>query len=105
MRHMSSVTRTLKRALYVNVILVCASIANAQSTITLAKRALATRVTDGAIRVDGQLDESLWEQIPAIVDFVQKEPVENASPTESMDIRVAYDSSALYVGARMHKKP
>jgi hypothetical protein len=85
------------------LVLCSATIANGQSTLTTSKRASATRVADGAIHVDGRLDESLWESLPAIADFVQKEPVESAPPTEPMEIRVAYDSSALYVGARMYK--
>ena len=57
------------------------------------------------MRVDGRLDEPLWEQAPALDDFVQKEPVEGAAPTERMEIRFVYDGSALYVGARMYKMP
>jgi Domain of unknown function (DUF5916) len=87
------------------IVLVSASIASGQDTNAPSKRAQAMRVADGTIRLDGQLDDSVWEHVPAIVDFVQKEPIENAAPTEPMDIRLAYDSSALYVGARMHKTP
>jgi hypothetical protein len=69
------------------------------------KRATAFRVAAAAIHVDGHLDESSWEQAPALVDFVQKEPNEGAPPTEKMEIRFVYDSSALYIGARMFKNP
>ncbi|HXR44757.1 MAG TPA: DUF5916 domain-containing protein, partial [Pseudolysinimonas sp.] len=69
------------------------------------KRATAVRVAEDAVRVDGRLDEPLWEQAPALDDFVQKEPVEGAAPTERMEIRFVYDGSALYVGARMYKAP
>jgi hypothetical protein len=83
-----------------------ASIANAQgTTLQSLKHASATRVAENAIRVDGRLDEPSWEQTPAIVDFVQKEPTEGASPSERMAIRFVYDASALYVGARMYKNP
>lgn len=69
------------------------------------KRASASRVADGAIHVDGRLDEAAWSQASPLADFVQKEPAEGAAPTEGMEIRFVYDASALYVGARMHKKP
>ena len=75
------------------------------SGTTRPKRATAVRVGEGTVRVDGRLDEPLWEQAPALDDFVQKEPVEGAPPTERMEIRFVYDSSALYVGARMSKAP
>ena len=69
------------------------------------KRAVAVRAPAGSIRVDGRLDEALWEQALPITDFVQKEPVEGASPTEPMEVRFLYDDDALYVGARMSKRP
>ena len=66
-----------------------------------AKQATAVRVEDGAIDLDGRLDEEIWQRAPAIADFIQKEPTEGAAPTELMEVRFAYDGSALYVGARM----
>ena len=39
---------------------------------------------------------------PALAGFVQKEPVEGAEPTDRMEVRFAYDDTALYVGARMY---
>jgi len=64
-------------------------------------RADAVRVADGAIRVDGRLDEGAWQSAPLVTDFVQKEPVEGAAPSDRMEVRFAYDAAALYVGARM----
>ena len=66
------------------------------------KEAYAMRVPADAIRVDGRLDEAIWRDVPAITDFVQREPVEGAPPTDRMEIRFAYDDIALYVGARMY---
>jgi hypothetical protein len=64
-------------------------------------RADAVRVADGAIRVDGRLDESAWQDAPLVTDFVQKEPVEGERPSDRMEVRFAYDDAAIYVGARM----
>jgi hypothetical protein len=65
------------------------------------KQATAARVENGAIRVDGRLDDEAWQRAVPITDFLQKEPVENAAPTDPMEVRIAYDDDALYVGARM----
>jgi len=64
-------------------------------------RADAVRVADGAIRVDGRLDDAAWPDVPALTDFVQKEPVEGSPANDRMEVRFAYDNAALYVGARM----
>ena len=65
------------------------------------QRADAVRVADGAIRVDGRLDDAAWQAAPPLTDFVQKEPDEGAAPSDRMEVRFAYDETALYVGARM----
>jgi hypothetical protein len=77
----------------------------AQDRTPAEKRASAFRAPDGTIRVDGRLDEAAWEQAMPITDFVQKEPDEGAAPTEPMEVRFVYDDDALYVGARMSKRP
>ena len=63
--------------------------------------ARAVRVADGSIRLDGRLDESIWQTAPALTRFVQKEPDERAPATDRTEIRFVYDDDALYVGARM----
>jgi hypothetical protein len=68
------------------------------------KQASASRVADEAIRVDGRLDEEVWLGAIPITDFVQKEPIEGAPPTDAMEVRFVYDDSALYVGARMFSR-
>src|SRR5688500_12513458 len=84
-----------------------ASASFAQTSINGAgnrKRATATRVANGSIRVDGRLDDEAWQKATPITDFIQKEPVEGAAPTDAMDVRLAYDDDVLYVGARMHSR-
>jgi hypothetical protein len=66
------------------------------------KQATATLVPSDSIRVDGRLDESVWALATPVGDFVQKEPIEGAPPTERTEIRFIYDDDALYVGARMY---
>jgi uncharacterized protein DUF5916 len=68
-----------------------------------AKQAVAVRV-DAAIELDGRLTEEAWQRAVPVTDFIQKEPVEGAVPTERMDVRFLYDEGALYVGARMHSR-
>ncbi|MBX7186713.1 MAG: carbohydrate binding family 9 domain-containing protein [Vicinamibacteria bacterium] len=68
------------------------------------KQAQAVRVPNGSLHLDGRPDEAMWASIPAITDFVQKEPVYGVPPSEAMEIRFAYDDEALWVGARMEVK-
>ena len=57
--------------------------------------------TDAPPTVDGVLSESIWDTAPAISGFVQHEPMEGQPPTERTEIRIAYDQTAVYIGAKM----
>jgi hypothetical protein len=76
----------------------------ANSTGASAKRATIVRVPDEAIRLDGRLDDAAWKTAPAITDFTQKEPIENAPATQRMEVKFVYDGGAVYVGARMYSR-
>lgn len=75
--------------------------AGAQEIAAARRQAHAVRVPNGSIRVDGRLAEDVWRTIPSLAGFVQREPVEGAAPTDPIEVRVAFDDDALYVGARM----
>ena len=51
------------------------------------------------IKLDGKLDESFWDNVPGITDFLVQEPVEGGIPTENTVIKIAYDNKYLYIGA------
>jgi hypothetical protein len=85
--------------------LLSAPVAFAQTPVTGSasrKQATATRIPNGSIRVDGRLDEEIWQRVTPITDFIQKEPTEGAKPTDAMDVRIAFDDDVMYIGARMH---
>jgi hypothetical protein len=97
--------RTVPVACVFVLLLPFAHVAEAQVRgATERKTASAVRVSVGAIEVDGRLDEAVWRDAQPITDFVQKEPVEGAPPTERMEVRFAYDNGALFVGARMFSR-
>lgn len=62
------------------------------------------RPTRAAIppRIDGRLDDPIWQLITPITDFVQYEPVDGASPTELTEMYVAFDSNHLYFAFYAH---
>jgi hypothetical protein len=87
--------------LFLILVLILAPAAASAQVNNGRKQANAVRVPTGSINLDGRLDDRAWGDVPALTDFVQKEPVEGAPPTDGMDVRFAYDDRALYVGARM----
>ena len=55
-----------------------------------------------APRVDGHLDEALWQGIEPVTDFFQIWPDDGAVPTERSEVRVAYDRDNLYFAFRFY---
>jgi hypothetical protein len=76
----------------------------AQDVNTARKHAIAVRVPNGSVVVDGRLGDAAWRDAPVVTDFLQKQPNEGQPATERTEIRLVYDDGALYVGARMFAK-
>ena len=60
----------------------------------------AIRLEEG-IRLDGVLDEPVYETVPAITDFIQQVPVEGAAATERTEAWIMFDATNVYVSARV----
>ena len=54
--------------------------------------------TDESIKIDGVLDEAIWESISPITEFVQRLPQDGADPTEKSQMQIAYNDQYLYFG-------
>jgi hypothetical protein len=64
---------------------------------TIPNSAEATRV-DNAPKLDGTLDDPLWQSAKLITDFHQREPHEGEPATEKTEVRVLYTRRAVYFG-------
>jgi hypothetical protein len=53
---------------------------------------------DHAPKLDGTLDDPLWQQATAITNFLQREPYEGQTPTEKTEVRVLYTSGTVFFG-------
>jgi hypothetical protein len=57
-----------------------------------------TRLAPGEeVRVDGVLDEPLWERAALLGELTATEPVEGAKPARATEVRLAYDRDHLYI--------
>jgi hypothetical protein len=51
--------------------------------------------------IDGRLTDEVWAQAPVAGGFTQRDPDEGSPASEKTEIRVLFDDTAVYVGARM----
>jgi len=56
---------------------------------------------EGAIAIDGRLDEGCWGAVTPSSDLRQYQPDEGEPASFPIDVRVLYDDQALYIGASM----
>ncbi len=80
------------------------AIATPLSSQSSDKRAQAERIErTEAPKIDGRLDEPIWQGGALIEDFQQQRPIEGAAPTERTRVYIRYDDEAIYLGARMFR--
>ena len=82
------------------LVLALASVASADP-IPDAVRAHATRKS-GDIKIDGHLDEAVWQSAPRQGSFVQRFPKDGAKATQDTQFAFLYDDDAIYVGVWAH---
>lgn len=61
------------------------------------KELVAHYVGDTPPRIDGDLDDEIWQKAQAIDDLVQNDPNNMQPPTERTLVKVAYDDRSVYV--------
>jgi hypothetical protein len=55
----------------------------------------------GAFRLDGRLDDPIWQTAPPASGLRQNQPNAGEPATQRTEVRFTFDDAAIYVGARM----
>ena len=55
---------------------------------------------EGPFTLDGRLDDAIYQDVPALSDFVQQEPREGEPATERTDVWVFFDDERVYFSFR-----
>jgi hypothetical protein len=78
----------------------------AQTPAPVKKKLQAQRTTISP-KIDGILDDAVWEKAPIATDFIENRPVPGrVEPKEGRtEIRILYDDRAIYIAARMYDNP
>jgi len=53
-------------------------------------------------RIDGSLNEKIWDNLPVFKDFFQYSPYNGQLATQQTEVKIGYDDRALYIGAICH---
>lgn len=55
--------------------------------------------SESSIQIDGRLTESDWLNVPAITDFIQKDPEQGAASTYQTEVKIISSDRGLYISA------
>lgn len=58
-----------------------------------------------APKLDGLLDDAIWNNVPEVTDFTTNSPVYGQPAQTKTSVKVVYDNTAIYVGAFIYEDP
>lgn len=85
--------------LFVVIILISSFTTNALNNN---KRSLGITKVSELPKVDGVLNESIWENTSVAKDFLQYQPYNGKAPSLPTEVKIIYDDQAIYFGAIMY---
>jgi uncharacterized protein DUF5916 len=75
--------------------------AAADSPLVMIPQVRAIRAVQPLV-IDGRLDDPIWRTADRVTGFMQRDPLEGTTPSESTVVFVAYDDAAIYIAARLY---
>ena len=69
------------------------------------EKSLEATKTTRSPKIDGNLDDAAWVNVPVATDFVQNYPTSGQPASQKTTIKVLYDNTAIYVGAYLYDDP
>ncbi|MES2863497.1 MAG: DUF5916 domain-containing protein [Bacteroidota bacterium] len=75
-----------------------------QLELEVQKKKISAIKTNTSIKIDGDLDEAEWKNVPIAKDFVMFDP-DNGRPEANelrSEVKVLYDNDAIYIGATLY---
>ncbi len=63
--------------------------------------------TDHSPKIDGELDDKVWKETKPASNFIEFKPLPGRVETEDRrtEVKIVYDNTAIYIGARMYDVP
>ncbi len=84
----------LKKALIIVILIACWKL-QAQDTIN---NKLQAQFIDEPIKIDGNLNKTVWKNAVKISDFTQRELIQGAKSTEKTEVAILFSNDKMYVG-------
>ena len=81
------------------MLLVCESLFSQGKTLQ------AIKLPHSPPRIDGNLDDMAWKDVPVTAGFIQNFPGFGLPASQKTEVRIVYDNSAIYISAYLYDDP
>ncbi len=82
------------------------ALCNSLFTLSFAQiKSIAAVKINQAVKIDGNLDDAIWQTLEPATDFITFTPAFGKVSTHKTIVKIAYDNSAVYVGAYLYDNP
>ncbi len=75
---------------------------NPDNKDTSIAKIMSAKKINQAPKIDGKLEEAVWDNAMVVSGFTTFEPEVGQTPSQKTEIKITYDNSAIYVAARMY---
>ena len=83
------------------IFLLCSLLVFANNGVDpLKKQSKAARITN-SLKIDGVLDETVWQVASVSDNFIQSEPKPGIEAFQKSTVKILYDDNAIYIGAKL----
>ena len=65
----------------------------------------AIKIAQPPPRIDGNLDDMAWTDMPVATNFIQNFPSFGLAASQKTEVKIAYDNSAIYIAAYLYDDP
>jgi len=97
-------TKTKKWSLLVMLLTLCLQAVRAQNNFSSKQKSFTVKYIQDFIKLDGILDEAIWEEAESANNFWEYFPVDSLQAMEQSDIKMLYDDKNLYIGITIYTK-
>ena len=88
----------LKKYICLPLVLFCGQLFSQVKTLQAIK-------INQAPKIDGNLDDAAWANVPVLNDFIQNFPSYGLPGSQKTEVKIVYDNTAIYVGAYLYDDP
>ena len=72
-----------------------------QDSARIFRKEYITSFTKSTPKIDGELNDEAWKDVPVLSDFTVAYPIFNTSASQKTEVKLIYDNNAIYISAKL----